>query len=83
MNLPVASCMICGVEKELAVWVDPALTISYKGVCFECRENALKAKSEGAGLSPLARKQVEEIIREVVTQWLSLTQKKLEDNSRK
>lgn len=41
MNLPVASCMICGQERELAVWVDPSLTGGkYHGVCFPCREGA-------------------------------------------
>ncbi|HMM98542.1 MAG TPA: hypothetical protein PKC99_06010 [Anaerolineales bacterium] len=41
MNLPVASCLVCGQEKELAVWVDPAITGgSFHGVCFQCRQAA-------------------------------------------
>lgn len=41
MNLPVASCLICGQERELAVWVDPAVAGgSHHGVCFSCREAA-------------------------------------------
>jgi len=41
MNLPVASCIVCGQEKELAVWVDPAVTGgSFHGVCFQCRQAA-------------------------------------------
>lgn len=63
MNLPVASCLICGQEKELAVWVDPAVTGgSFHGVCFECRQAAQQQRAGGLGLSPLAYKQVQEIV---------------------
>ena len=63
MNLPVASCLVCGEEKELAVWVDPAITGgSFHGVCFQCRQAAQQMRAGGQGLSPLARKEVQEIV---------------------
>lgn len=42
---PVASCMICGKQDELAVWLDPNIIIQngrypYHGVCFDCRNAA-------------------------------------------
>jgi len=38
-----ASCMVCGYEKPLAIFLDPALLIdhSYHGVCEKCRSLAL------------------------------------------
>jgi len=45
MNNPVASCMVCGHEKELAVWVDTSVTNGkYYGVCFSCRGLALSSE---------------------------------------
>ncbi len=41
MSLPIASCLICGEEKELAVFYDAAITgHHYVGVCLVCRDAA-------------------------------------------
>jgi hypothetical protein len=48
---PVASCMICGHEKELGCWLDPSLVKdgSFHGVCLSCREAAQhRLQSDGA-----------------------------------
>lgn len=48
VDLPVASCLICGEEKELSVWVDPYITGgSFHGVCSQCRHAAQQARADG------------------------------------
>lgn len=43
----IASCQICGHERELAIWVDPSLTGgTYHGVCFNCRNAAQQKEIE-------------------------------------
>lgn len=41
---PVGSCLICGKQDELAVWLDPNIIAMgyypYHGVCSPCREAA-------------------------------------------
>jgi len=41
MDVPIASCLVCGNQRALAVFVDPAVTEGlYYGVCEPCRSAA-------------------------------------------
>ena len=44
---PVASCIICGIEKELSIWLDPSIIKdrTFHGVCYECRSATIKLES--------------------------------------
>lgn len=54
---PVGSCLICGKQDELTVWLDPNIIdkdyYPYHGVCSTCRGNALEGLKL-AQASPLA-----------------------------